>query len=397
MGTGSVVVECQDIDLNHNSLVLLHRIIFISENSKHMTSRFSLRLELQFTSSSSPLSPQIVWHIYQSQSIGRSQDARAVSQVEILAVFAFQLIMRKPRIEELVISRLFPQKKDIDPSDWQNYIRRSLVQEVRQENVCFYGTTSCLESRYPGLDYADPAHRLRLNRFPCHRKLFRVFDELRLTDYEIQRLCKWEGTRSARETYEVNKRVKIKDTTWNGIHDFRGRTATITVASTCTGGAMETETGDISDNDVEPEDGNEEMRDYGESEEPPEEESEDELQRSVGADLNQRLLAATEARARGEEATIDADWEQWLREAAERSNLPNINRSSNALLTLATPSQTPRMYWGREIPEFLIEDFATLQARLPPPLLYFTPAEASSAIATALTVPPPANPAGIAM
>ena len=269
--------------------------------------------------------------------------------------------MRKPRIEELVMSRLFPQKKDIDPSDWQNYIRRSLVQEVRKENVCYYGISNCLESRYPGLDYADPAHRLRLNRFPCHRKLFRVFDELRLTDYEIQRLCKWEGTRSARETYEANKRVKIKDTTWNGIYDSRDRTATITVASACTEETLETETGEISNNDVESEDGNEETRDFDEGDEPPEEESEDELQQSVGVDLNQRLLAATEARARGEEATIDADWEQWLKEAAERSN------------------------------------FATLRARLPPPLLYFTPAEASSAIATTVTVPPPANPAGIAM
>ena len=305
--------------------------------------------------------------------------------------------MRKPRIEELVMSRLFPQKKDIDSSDWPNYIRRSLVQEVRKENVCFYGVSNCLESRYPGLDYADPAHRLRLNRFPCHRKIFRVFDELRLTDYEIQRLCKWEGTRSAREMYEANKRVKIKDTTWNGVHDFRDRTATITMASACTEETMETETGEILDNDVESEDGNEEIRDCGEGEEPPEEETEDELQRSVGSDLNQRLLAATEARARGEEATIDADWEQWLKEAAERSNLPDIARNINALLTLATPSQNPPIYWGREIPEYLSEDFATLRARLPAPLLYFTPAEASSAMATAVIVPPPANPAGIAM
>ena len=305
--------------------------------------------------------------------------------------------MRKPRIEELVMSRLFPQKKDIDPSDWQNYIRRSLVQEVRKENVYFYGISNCLESRYPGLDYANPAHRLRLNRFPCHRKLFTVFDELRLTDYEIQHLCKWEGTRSARETYEANKRVKIKDTTWNGVHDFRDRMATITVASAYTEETMDTEVGEISDNDVELEDGNEEIRDYDEGEEPPEEESEDELQRSVGVDLNQRLLAAAEARARGEEATIDADWEQWLKEAAERSNLPNITRNLNASLTLATPSQTSPIYWGREIPEYLNEDFAILRARLPPPLLYFTPAEASSATATTVTVPPPTNPAGIAM
>lgn len=216
--------------------------------------------------------------------------------------------MKKPRIEELVMSRLFPQRKDIDPGDWQTYIRRSLVQEVRTETVCFYGPFDCLEAQYPGLDYAKPAHRLRLNRFPSHRKLFRVFDELRLTDYEIQRLCKWEGTRWARETYEANNRVKIKDTTWNAVHDFRNKRTTVTVTPVWNGETIETELEECSDDDVEPEGEDEEMRDSDEGDELSEEESEDELQRSVGVDLNQRLLVATEARARGEDATIDADW-----------------------------------------------------------------------------------------
>ncbi|CAF9918968.1 hypothetical protein IMSHALPRED_004482 [Imshaugia aleurites] len=254
--------------------------------------------------------------------------------------------MKKPRIEDLVMSKLFPQRKDIDPSDWQTHIRRSLVQEVRMETVCFYGVFDSVEAQYPGLDYANPAHRLRLSRFPSHRKLFRAFDELRLTDYEIHRLCKWEGTRWARETYEANNRVKIKDTTWNGIHDFSNKRTIVTVAPIWTGETTETEPGEISD-DIESEVGDEEMRDSDEGDELSEEESEDELQRSVGVDLNQRLLVATEARARGEEVTIDADWEQWLKEAAERD--------------------------------------------------YFPPIEANSAIATAVAVPAPANSAGAAM
>ena len=303
--------------------------------------------------------------------------------------------MRKPIIEELVMSRLFPQRKNIDPSEWQNHIRRNLVQEVRRETVCFYGTFSCLEARYPGLDYANPAHRLRLNRFPCHRKLFRVFDELRLTDYEIQRLCMWEGTRLARETYEANNRFKIKDTTWNGVHDFRNRRATVIMASGSTQQTIETESGEISDNDSGSQDGNGETRDFDEGEELFEEESEDELQQSVGFHLNQRLLAATEARARGEEAAIDADWEQWLKEAMERGDLPDFHQSLNATLTLATPSQTP-LYWGRDIPEYLSEDFLTLRARQPQPPQYFPQAEISSAIAT-VTVSPPVHPAGTAI
>ena len=294
------------------------------------------------------------------------------------------------------MSRLFPQRKDIDLSDWQTYIRRSLIQEVRTESLCFYGPFDCLEAQYPGLDYAQSAHRLRLNRFPSHRKLFRVFDELRLTDYEIHRLCKWEGTRWARETYEANNRVKIKDTTWNGVHDFRNKRTTVTVAPAWTRKTAKAEPGGISNNHAESESEDEEIRDSDEGNELSEEESEDELQRSVGVDLNQRLLVATEARARGEEATIDADWEQWLKEAAERGDLPDFPQTLNSSLTPAAPLQTS-VFWGREIPEYLSEDSATLRTRLPPPPQYFPPVEANSAIATAVAVPTPAQPAGAEM
>lgn len=303
--------------------------------------------------------------------------------------------MKKPRIAELVMSRLYPQRKDNNPSDWQTYIRRSLIQEVRTETVCFYGAANCLEAQYPGLDYANPAHRVRLSRFPAHRKLFRVFDELRLTNYEIQRLCTWEGTRWARETYEANNRVKIKDTTWNGVVDLTNKRTTVTVAPSYTGEIIETEPGGISENDLDSEGEDAEMSDSDEGDELSEEESEDELQRSVGVDLNQRLLVATEARARGEEANIDADWEQWLKEAAERGDLPELSRILNPMLTQSAPVSS--VYWGRDIPEYLGGDAETLRARLPPPPQYFPPAEADSAIATAVAVPPPAHPAGAAM
>lgn len=301
--------------------------------------------------------------------------------------------MRKPRIEDLVMSQLFPQRKEIDPGDWQTHVRRSLVQEVRTEIVCFYGPFDCLEAQYPGLDYAKPAHRLRLNRFPSHRKLFRVFDELRLTDYEIQRLCKWEGTRWARETYESNNRVKIKDTTWNVVPDARNKRTTVTVAPFRTGGTIDTGIKEISDDDVESEGEDEEMRDSDDGDELSEEESEDELQRSVGVDLNRRLRIATEARTRGEDASIAADWEQWLKEAAERGDLPELSRTLNPTLTPAAAS----VYWGREVPEYLSEDSATLLARLPPPPQYFPPVEESSLTAEVVAVLPPAPPAGAAM
>lgn len=309
--------------------------------------------------------------------------------------------MKKPKIEELVMSRLFPQSH-IDTIDWQTYTRRNLVQEVRRETASFYGPFDCLEAQYPGLDYGTPAHRLRLSRFPSHRKLFRVFDELRLTDYEIQSLCTWEGTRRARETYEAKNRVKIKDTTWNGIHDLRNKRTTATVAPACTEETMEIEHGQILGNDVEPEEDDEGedegVRDSEEVHDLSEDESEDELQRSVGVDLNQRLLIATEARARGEEVAIDADWEQWLKEAVERGDLPDSSRVSNSRLSPAAPSQTllSSLYWGRENPEYLSEDPATLRARLPPPPQYLPLAEASSAVATAVAVQASAPPTSAA-
>ena len=310
--------------------------------------------------------------------------------------------MKKPRIEELVMSRLFPQR-DIDPSEWQIYTRRNLVQEVRRETISFYGPFDCLEAQYPGLDYGTPAHRLRLSRFPSHRKLFRVFDELRLTDNEIQSLCNWEGTRRARETYETKNRVKIKDTTWNGIHDLRNKETTATVAPAYTAETMESEPGQIlgnhvkSEEEIEGED--EKVRDSEEADESSEDESEDELQRSVGVDLNQRLLVATEARARGEEVAIDAEWEQWLKEAAERGDLPDSSRVFYSRLSPAAPSQTSlsSLYWGREIPEYLSEDSATLRARLPPPPHFLPLAEANSAVATAVAVQPSAYPTSAAM
>ena len=274
------------------------------------------------------------------------------------------------------MARLYLQRKDTDPSDWQTHVRRSLVPEVRDETLRFYGPTDCLEAQYPGLDYAKPAHRLRLDRFPYHRRLFRVFDELRLTGSEIQRLCKWEGTRWAKETYETTNGMKIKDTTWDGIVDARCRGTTATLFAPLPeksqAGAKETSDNEM---DYEDDDDDAEVQDSDEMEAVSEEESEDEVdevEQSIGVQLNERLLAATEARARGEDATMDPDWEQWLKEAAERDavpNVPQVHRPSSAPQTI--PAQ---VYWGQEIPGYL-EDNPTpenvmIQTQVQPPPQY---------------------------
>lgn len=291
--------------------------------------------------------------------------------------------MHKPAIAPLVFSRLFPTPKSSDPTNFQAHITRNLVPEVRSETVCFYGPIDCLEAQYPGLDYANSAHRVRLGRFSCHRKLFRVFDELRLSDHEIQTLCRWEGTRWARERYEKDEGVIIRDTTWDDVE--------LPVHTEPTGSRTdlrgshdldEEEVGQMSEDEVESDDESEDHV-MGDSDpddvDAAEDESEDELQHSIGVELNNRLILATEARARGEEAVLDPDWEQWLKEAAERGAVPDILNFSVAISNQAAGHQGPDAPSNPEDfqpqPEFMpTPNPSASRARLstPPPFLSLT-------------------------
>lgn len=284
--------------------------------------------------------------------------------------------MRKPAIAPLVFSRLFPTPKPSDPPSLQVHITRNLVPEVRSETVCFYGPIDCLEAQYPGLDYANAAHRVRLNRYTWHRKLFKVFDELRLSNYEIQTLCRWEGTRWARERYEQDKGVKIRDTTWDDVELAMHKEPTITRNDYFSEQEVEEGTGDVSEDEL-PSSGSsldEEMEDEGEDDqvEAEEGESEDELQQSVGVELNQRLLIATEARARGEEAVLDEDWEQWLKEAADNGVVQEIlNTSARSFDEL--PVDPPGTF-GQMVPPIFLSQPEAVDPSTEPPLAPLTPA-----------------------
>lgn len=303
--------------------------------------------------------------------------------------------MKKPSIDDLIFTRLFALRKDTDPHDWKTHVRRNLVPEVRAETMRFFGPTDCLEAQYPGLDYNKTRHRHRLSQYPFHKRLFRIFDELRLVDSEIQSLCKWEGTRWAREHFQKTNGTIIIDTTWDGVADFR-RSLTSAAQISLRGGHVGSR--DLS-----------EMAESGEEEESvdadaagdtgaervgekelSDEESEDEImQQSVGVELNQRLLAATEARARGEDVVIDADWEQWLKEAAERGIHPGISGSAGS--TSGAMGTREQLHWGREVPRYLNDDptpeIAAIQASLPPPPDYF-PGRRTSNLATSVVLPP---------
>ena len=314
--------------------------------------------------------------------------------------------MKKPCLGAMVYTVLFPNPvKGRDPPTLQAHITKNLVPEVRQEALCFYGAENCLEAQYPGLDYSDKGHRLRLSRFQWHRRLFRAFDALRLNEQEIYQLARWEGTKWARERYEKDEGVTVRDTTWDGIEPApRGQRATSTrrspQGSDNSGGdtapGAENESA-YDDDDMLEED---ESDDYAAEE--AEADSEDEvLSNSVGVELNQRLLAATDARARGEDATLDAEWEQWLKEAAERgfidtsaSTGPGMGAVTNGV------ANTPGTTWGNVIPPVFSfapgtvvpRHIAYLQSQLPPPPMYPVsglPSNTGSA--------PSTRPAGTAM
>ncbi|CRK33273.1 hypothetical protein BN1723_003950 [Verticillium longisporum] len=201
------------------------------------------------------------------------------------------------------------------------------------------------EAKYPGLDYCNPVHRVRLSRWPWHRRLFRAFDSLRLTPNEIANLTKWEGTKWAKERYEKEQGITIRDTAADEFSEWvepedrplapasRGRTAETEAAS--------------EDEDMEGEDTDEEME-------------------SVGTALNERLRERVARREAGEHATVlDEEWEQWLKNAIESGELPFVTpqtmQSTNSTNTPIMPTTLfpPRMLsaaragqWS-DIPDFL--------------------------------------------
>lgn len=132
---------------------------------------------------------------------------------------------RQTPVAHVLYAYLYPQPKQDDPPNFSAHLARYLVPEVRIEVATFYGDLSTIESRYPGLNYCHPPHRMRLGRFPHHRKLFQAFDAIGLTEREIQDFCCWEGTRWARERYEKDEGIKVKDTTGEEIGPWVDRRA----------------------------------------------------------------------------------------------------------------------------------------------------------------------------
>lgn len=187
----------------------------------------------------------------------------------------------------------------------------------------FYGALDSIEAQYPGLDYTFSPHRRRLSRFSAHRRLFKVFDELGITDSEILSICIWEGTRCAKEKYEKDNQRVIRDTTADGVEEVKRRGGPVAEVpqrsrSRRSGALARRVENVLLAQSMQPVGPYHQLDDDEGSD--AEQTDEDEFDYSVGVQLNQQLREAADARARGEPAVFDQQWEQWMREAMERDN-----------------------------------------------------------------------------
>lgn len=214
--------------------------------------------------------------------------------------------MKGRPIDQIVHEYMFPRRKTNDPQNFPALLQRSLIPEVRQETHAFYGHLETHEAKYPGLDYTHPTHRIRLSRWPWHRRLFRAFDGLRLTNAEIAGLTKWEGTIWAKEKFEKEQGIIIRDTTADGFPDWSDIEHAPRASERPPIDACFEYLDELDDEEMEVE-------------------SEDELE-SVGVELNERLRAQAARREAGDtSAVLDEEWEQWLKNAIETGELGVLN------------------------------------------------------------------------
>lgn len=218
--------------------------------------------------------------------------------------------MRRPSISRLVFKATYPRRYPEDPNSFSEHVTRHLLPEIRAECLTFYGSLDEIEAQYPGFDYTFEPHRRRLSRFPWHRKLFRAFDRLRLTFSEISYLCDWDGTKSAREQYEREQGVTIRDTTADDIPVApRARLPSVEVDCPDSAEEEEEETREVRPCDAffrHTEDG---MCLCSQEAETEEDMSNEEIE-SYGLELNNRLIAASAAREQGADVPLDDAWEQ---------------------------------------------------------------------------------------
>ena len=245
--------------------------------------------------------------------------------------------MRRPCLKPQVYSFLYPSPSSEDPQDWVGFVTGCLVPEVRSETVRFYGPSSEEEARWPGLDYSSRAHRLRLSAFPHHRALFQAFDCLGLTVSEIYDICKWEGTKYAKDRYNATHSDKVRDTTWDGIRDDNRQRRLPAARRHVPGESCHSSQSPAHKSRYLVAERSAAHLECDEDDRV--------VERSVGVSLNERLRAATAARLQGHDVPLDPAYEAWLKEATERGTI------APGIVERGVISQRPRIlhHGGRSL------------------------------------------------
>lgn len=222
--------------------------------------------------------------------------------------------------EKLIYEYMFPKPRTNDPQNFQALLTRNLITEVRTETQAYYGHLDTHEAKYPGLDYNNKTHRIRLSRFPWHRRLFRAVDGLGLTGAEVSSITRWEGTKWAKEKYEREQGVLIEDTADApddslpcGIPTWDRELNRLVYP-----GNLENLQGPegILDDD---EQGGEEVQEPDEEDDEEDQSDEDDaldeaVVESIGVGLNARLRERVARQEAGEQGVVlDEEWEQWLK------------------------------------------------------------------------------------
>lgn len=256
--------------------------------------------------------------------------------------------MKGRPVDQLVYESMFPKPRSTDVQNFQSLLHRHLILEVRQEVHSFYGHLDTQEAKYPGLDYCHPIHRIRLSRWPWHRRLFRAFDNLRLTNTEIACLTKWEGTKWAKDRFERDSGIIIRDTAADDIalwvEPEERHNVAVEASRPPVQEPQRLEIGAEQEQEQEQEQEEEEEEEVvvvvAEAEEEGEvgdedmeadedEEAEDEsdgVGESIGFELNQRLRERAARHEAGEPSEhYQEEWEQWLKNVIESGEFPFLN------------------------------------------------------------------------
>ncbi|GAB7353249.1 hypothetical protein MBLNU459_g3759t1 [Dothideomycetes sp. NU459] len=262
---------------------------------------------------------------------------------------------RQSSVASILFAHLFPKPGSSDPPNFQTHLARDLIPEIRIETATFYGSLDSIEARYPGLNYCHGPHRMRLGRFPHHARLFKAIDDLKITDQEVMDLVRWEGTLWARQRFERDEGVKVRDTTGDGITEWidsrtvaAGHSNRIKVET-----QIEVTEGmdPMIDGPVEPtedamapadvasdNDDDEDMDGHVHANVQVDDDMGDTIQ-SIGNDLNRRIIAAIAARQQGLDVEMDPEFEDYMKRLFESGRLQSTARPADGPL-LGQPSTT---------------------------------------------------------